>query len=101
VAQHWPAANTRIAQSKKKRSDELSPERFRNWLGPSLANLRPHRTAVALEANLAAGKQVSYRGNRFSRAFGARTDGHNQISEGKFGTGLENLCLFHVWMSED
>jgi hypothetical protein len=68
-------------------------------VGISLANFRPHRTAVALEANLAAGKQIGYGGNSFSRAFGARTDRHDQIAEGKFGTGLEDLCLFHVWMS--
>jgi hypothetical protein len=43
----------------------------------TLADLGPHRAAIALEAHLATGKQIGHRSNRFSGALGAGTDGYD------------------------
>ena len=78
----------KIASADGRRSDSQI-----DWT--SLANLGPHRTAIALQANSATGEQIGYGGNGFLGVLRAGTHRDDQVTEGEFRAGLEDLCLFH------
>ncbi len=64
------------------------------------ADLRAKEAAMILYADPAAAEQISHRRCRFTAAFGAGTNGEDEIAEGKlFGLAEDLRVLFHVYAS--
>ena len=61
-----------------------------------LANPGAIEATVAFHPYLAAAEKIGHRSNRLLGVFGAGADGEDEITERKFGPGLEDLgILFH------
>jgi hypothetical protein len=61
-----------------------------------LANPGAIKATVAFHPHLAAAEKISHCGNCLLGVLGARADGEDEITERKFGPGLEDLgILFH------
>jgi hypothetical protein len=74
----------------KENAPAAQPERLKITL-PNLANLSAQKPAVIFDFHLTAAEQIGHGGNRFAAAFGAGTNGENQITEGKLLSGTQNL----------
>ena len=62
-----------------------------------LANASASEPSVILHADLPAAEKIGYGSDCFSAALRARAHSENQVAEGKFWSGLENLfVLFHT-----
>jgi hypothetical protein len=58
---------------------------------PNLADLGAQKPAVIFDPYLTAAEQIGHGGDGFAAAFGAGTNGENQITEGKLLSGTQNL----------
>jgi hypothetical protein len=84
-----------MPQKKIAPADE-PPERLRKSIVDlTLANPGANELPVVLHADAAAAKKIGDGCNRFLGVLGARADGENQVAEGKFWTGFEDLFSFH------
>jgi hypothetical protein len=65
-----------------------------------LANLGPQEFAIALDAHFSTGQEFSYGRDCLFRVLRAGTDGENEVTKGKFRTGLQDQAVFlHCFVS--
>jgi hypothetical protein len=87
-------AGRRLPQKQKRAQ---APAFAKSYLREKSADLRPQETTVIFDTNAAATEKVGYCRDCFAAAFGAGTDGEDEIAEGKLLGLAEDLrVLFHI-----
>ena len=76
------------------------PERLK-FIWPSLADLGAQETAMIFYPHSTAAEQIGDGGDGFTAAFGAGTDGENQITEGKLLWAAQNLRVLVHHIKKD
>src|SRR5207244_13048755 len=98
-----PPGRPRRARRARPTKNENAPALCWSVCGKPIVNLRSadlgaNETAVALHADFAAGQQVGHGSDGFLGVACAGTDGHDQVTEGKFlGARFQDEIVFLHW----